>query len=354
MKNFIYYFPTLATGFPLQVVFFVTNRCNSKCRMCFNWKNQNLGQDLSLPEISKLTKSMKPFYWLLISGGEPFLRNDLDRICDLFYENCKVRNISIPTNAILSEKIEETVKKILEACPEAKIIITLSLDGIGDMHDQIRGVTGSFEKLLQTYRLLSELRAKSKNLFIAINVTFSYYNQEKLKDIYNFVKNNLQVDNFNISFVRGNTREEIAKKVDYKLYAEFFNFLSKEKNNLKFAYYPWPISLFANAKDSLQSKIIIDVCKGRKWRINCLAGQRSVTITAEGDIYPCELFLEKMGELRKSNFDFGKIWRSKRAKEIRANILNTGCSCTYECALSNSILFNPKAYPFLIKEIIKK
>ena len=67
------------------LIFFVTSRCNSKCRTCFYWEELNQDTDLSFEEIERLSATMPRFNEIWLSGGEPTLRADLVEILALFY-----------------------------------------------------------------------------------------------------------------------------------------------------------------------------------------------------------------------------------------------------------------------------
>ena len=82
------------------LIFFVTSKCNSNCKFCFYKSKLNSGDDLSLGEIRKISLGIGNFTNLLFSGGEPFLREDLPEIVDIFISQNQVKNISIPTNGI--------------------------------------------------------------------------------------------------------------------------------------------------------------------------------------------------------------------------------------------------------------
>ena len=75
-------------------------------------------------------------------------------------------------------------------------------------------------------------------------------------------------------------------------------------------------------------------------------------ITSRGEVYPCELLDRKLGDLRGKDFDFQRIWHGEDADAIRRHIHDTGCFCTYECFLTNSIVFNPRMVPRLLREWI--
>jgi len=79
---------------PRQVgylIFYVTNRCNFRCEFCFYYAEIEKGRkpnELSLDEIDQLTRKLGPLLQLSLTGGEPFLRKDLDEITHMFVENC--------------------------------------------------------------------------------------------------------------------------------------------------------------------------------------------------------------------------------------------------------------------------
>ncbi|MCG2717615.1 MAG: radical SAM protein, partial [Nanoarchaeota archaeon] len=96
---------------PSYIIFFVTTKCNARCNHCFFWKNLNKNKnELSFEEIEKLSLSLKKVSNLSISGGEPFLREDLPKICELFCKNNGLKKLHIPTNGLMTER----TKKMLE------------------------------------------------------------------------------------------------------------------------------------------------------------------------------------------------------------------------------------------------
>ena len=82
------------------LIFFVTSRCNSKCRTCFYWEELNQDTDLSFEEIERLSATMPRFNEIWLSGGEPTLRADLVEILELFYRANGVRSINLPANGM--------------------------------------------------------------------------------------------------------------------------------------------------------------------------------------------------------------------------------------------------------------
>src|SRR5436190_17982316 len=125
---------------------FVTSRCNSLCRTCFYFDKLNSRDDLTFSQIARIAETAPPFRKLWLSGGEPFMRDELAEIVALFVERNGVHNVNLPTNGLLPDKIFPTMDRMLEQCPRTSIDLNFSLDGLEDTHDSIRGVPNNFER----------------------------------------------------------------------------------------------------------------------------------------------------------------------------------------------------------------
>ena len=70
-----------------DIILFVTDRCNMKCDHCMFWERiDNPGDEHSLEELEKMAASIPPLRTVSITGGEPFLRSDLERLVEIFYK----------------------------------------------------------------------------------------------------------------------------------------------------------------------------------------------------------------------------------------------------------------------------
>ena len=87
---------------PVYLIHFVTEVCNLRCSHCFDFFYEEGPRrkpfELKLDEIDRMTRSMGELLFLLPTGGEPFLRADLPKIIELYYKNCRLRNVGMPTN----------------------------------------------------------------------------------------------------------------------------------------------------------------------------------------------------------------------------------------------------------------
>ena len=172
---------------PFSVVVSVSFRCNSKCRTCDVWRKPN--DDLTVEEWDKVFAHLghAPFY-MTFTGGEPFLRKDLDELVIRAYRHCRPEVITIPTNGMLTDRVLAMTDRMCRECPTSSIGINLSLDGIGDEHDDIRGVEGNWAQSMETWRQLKELQQQHKNLVLTVHTVVSRFNVHRFKEIYGGLK----------------------------------------------------------------------------------------------------------------------------------------------------------------------
>jgi MoaA/NifB/PqqE/SkfB family radical SAM enzyme len=131
-----------------SVFLFATVNCNSKCRTCFYAKETHPGEDLTFDEIRRLAESAPQFDKLWLSGGEPLMREELVEVVQLFYRNCGIKTVNFPTNGLLADRVVTEVKRLADTCPKLAIHLNFSLDGLGEVHDRIRGVPGGFDRTI--------------------------------------------------------------------------------------------------------------------------------------------------------------------------------------------------------------
>ena len=122
---------------------------------------------------------------ITFTGGEPFLRHDLDEMVISAYKHCRPSVITIPTNGLLTDRIVGRVDRICRECPTSQIGINLSLDGVGEEHDDIRGVPGNWDKSMATWKKLKELQKSRPNLVLTVHTVVSRFNQDRFREIYN-------------------------------------------------------------------------------------------------------------------------------------------------------------------------
>ncbi len=355
MRYFLKYTPYIfRKSRVIQLTFFVTRRCNSRCSFCFYLSQQPEVQEreLTLDEIERFSSSMGELLWLLFSGGEVFLRDDIVEIARIFYRNNRPSILTLPTNALLPEVVYERTEEILKSCPESVVVVKLSLDGIGEEHDAIRGVKGNFEKVMETYSRLKEL-LKYPNFELGVNTVFCSANQDRVMDVLRFVEREMpEIRTHTVSLIRGNPRDTGLKQVDLEKYRETISFLERKLDSRRGSY-SFAGSRLKTAQDILQRRLIYETARQNRRLIPCFAGRLNLVVTENGDVYPCEILSEKLGNLREHGYDMNRILESERAKRVIADIAAGRCHCTHECYFVTNILFNLRMYPKLLWEYLK-
>jgi len=337
---------------PLYLVFFVTSACNARCRHCLLAGIDPGKNQLKLEEIEKVSRSMDDFLFLLPTGGEPFLRPDLSEIVRIFHRNNRVRNVGIPTNGSLTERVVETTRTILRSCPDLDLMVDVSLDGIGADHDEIRGFPGLFEKATATWRELKKLEKEYPRFTSTIETTVSSYNDSKLLEMYDYFTRELGADTLFTLLTRGKPMEPSAKFFNIDNYERYARAMETglRKRELT-GYSRFPLADLINAKRIIRHKIIARLIRENRMILPCQGGTLGAALFANGDVLPCELHADlKLGNVRDEGYDFKKIWFGEKARAARRTIRESKCFCTYECFLTLNILFNPRMYPLILYE----
>ena len=334
---------------PINVTFSVTRRCQSRCRTCFIWKNcptEDPSDDLDLEAIERLFRSIGWTYFFNVSGGEPFLRNDLPEIVRLACRHLRPAVVHIPTNALMPEKIEESTRRILQIiekeAPGTVLTIKPSFDGIGTQHDRIRGIPGNFEKLLDTIERLRKLKEEYRYLHVGVGTVVSRFNQDSLSDIIEYA-GKLGVDTY-INEV-AEEREEFFNlgsgiTPDGNSYAEIMDvFKDNVRGRLKTMNL---LSRVTTAMRIVYYDLASEILNQNRQVIPCYAGILNVHINSDGGIWPCAVLAYKgqMGRIDEET-GFLEIWNSKEAKKTRKDIARGKCACPLANQAYSNILLDP-------------
>jgi MoaA/NifB/PqqE/SkfB family radical SAM enzyme len=323
---------------PMSLTLSVTYRCNSHCKTC-NIHNKT-AKELSLEEWEKVADTLRGnVFWLTFSGGEPFLRKDLVELVQLFYRYARPSIINIPTNGLLSDVTLQAVKRIAISCEKAQIIVNVSIDDIEEKHDIIRGVQGSYNKAIETFRGLKGL--KLPNLTVGIHTVISRYNVSNVPQIYDTIRS-LSPDSYVTEIAE--EREELCtvgsgitpQPDEYSIAADFLidairkhhlNGVGRVAGAFRIQYYDMVKRLLSEDRQI----------------IPCYAGFASAQIAPDGEVWACCTKAESMGNLRDYDYDFKRAWFSEKAEALRRSIKNGMCYCPLANVSYTNMLFNPSA-----------
>ncbi len=328
---------------PKTILLFVTNSCQMRCEFCsYKDKFNVVEEQLSLNEIESLAKNFKNLPRLILTGGEPFLREDINNICSIFHRYCKTTYIGIVTNGYLTEKIFYKVRSILEQTKIRYLKIQISLDALSEEHDRLRGTNSAFYKAVETLVALKKLEVKYRNLFLEISSVVTTF---LINDIERFV-NYFQAFRVPIKF-------SIIRNAGSRI----FDFTEENLNPLcprPGAIYPTieQLGIFYKTTKEINDRSeyrfwsffqqmkfenCLRILKEKRRILPCYAGSIEAVIYDNGDVAFCEN-IPPIGNLNNCKLDFYSIWNSEKANNLRSAL--NQCACINGCNIITSMSYD--------------
>lgn len=297
----------------------VTYRCNARCTMCNRYKCPSKpDEELSLETIKKLPK----MYFTNITGGEPFIREDLPDIVRELYK--KSDRIVVSTNGFFTDRII----KLCEEFPN--VGIRISIEGLEETNNKIRGLDDGFNKGYSTLKKLVEM----KHPDVGFGMTVQDANAKDLVPLYK-LSNEMNMEFATASlhnsfyFVEAKNiikdRPMVAKEFE-KLINELLNSNSPKK---------WFRAYFNHG--------LINYIYGQKRLLPCDMAFDTFFIDPYGDVMPCNGTKEKevMGNLNNQTWD--ELWNSEQAEKVRNKVRH----CDRQCWMIGSV--SPAMHKYIWK-----
>ena len=334
---------------PVSLVLFLTNRCNARCSFCFvdfdNKITQNKKNELTTNDYEKISINLKDsLVHLNITGGEPFLRSDIDQIVLNFIKNSGVSSIVFSTNGSYPKRIKEFVQNVCMKNPNVEFIFQFSIDSFPDEHDKIRKIPGLSEKTFESYNIVKN---SSKNCIATCNLTVSEQNYFKIVEIYNFLTKEKNIETINPIIVRNEGVFSIKDDLKNKLllaYKDLTSLITKEIKQKKLRGFS-NFSLtgeILNAKNEISFDMVQKSYLKPKFYTQCVAGSIFGVIQSDSNIYPCEILKEPLRNIKDYNLEFMSLWKNKKSNETRKWIKDTKCNCHWECIYTYNLISSPK------------
>jgi len=254
--------------------------------------------------------TLPPMVRLNITGGEPFLRDDLGDILDVV--KTKAKRVVISTNGFLTKKISDVLEK------HRDVGVRISFDGIGETHDRIRGIRLAHWRALTTLKALKELGIKD----LGIAVTISDQNARDMVSLYQLARDHrveLATAILHNAYYFHKEDNEIIHKDD----------VEREIGNLIREYLrsPHPKNWFR----AYFTHGIIDHMRGKPRALKCTMATDSFFIDPYGNIRPCNVMDLPFGNIREKSFE--EIWKSPEAERARQCVE----SCERNCWMIGSV-----------------
>jgi MoaA/NifB/PqqE/SkfB family radical SAM enzyme len=294
--------------------------------MCNIWRTPaHGGAEMRPGAYRALPRSLR---YVNITGGEPFLRHDLPEIIAQIVETCPRAELVISTNGLLPQKVREMMPQILAVAPSRRCGVAVSVDGLQEMHDQVRGVKGAYGKARHTLEALKDLDVKGVRIaFTAVPENISH-----MRRVYELSRE-LGVE-FTCAIAHCSPHYFMTAEGSFaippaELRAEIRPIAAAELRRLSpkrwaRAYFLAGLMRFAERRGRM---------------LPCRAGVDTLFITPEGDVYPCNVFSACMGNISRGPFE--ELWRSEEAQAARARLQGCRDGCWMICSARTSMRRHP-------------
>lgn len=297
----------------------VTYRCNAKCTMCNRYKVPSKPEEeLSVEAISKLPE----MYFTNITGGEPFIREDLKDIVRELYK--KSERIVISTNGFFTDRIVDLCKEF------PQIGIRISIEGLEQTNNEIRGLDDGFNRGYTTLKTLVDMGMKD----VGFGMTVQDKNAPDLVALYD-ISDELGMEFATASlhnsfyFVESNNiiHDRLAVAQSFE---DLINRLLSSNSPKK-----WFRAYFNHG--------LINYIFSQKRLLPCDMSFDTFFVDPYGDVMPCNGTKEKevMGNINTQTWD--ELWNSEEAEAVRRKVR----CCDRNCWMIGSV--SPAMHKYIWK-----
>jgi MoaA/NifB/PqqE/SkfB family radical SAM enzyme len=331
---------------PSWCTYLVTYRCNARCGMCDSWRMKP-GRELTPAEVATVFGKLGRLDVVRVTGGEPFLRDDLDDVTDAIVRESRPLVLHVTTNGSMPEHVEKFAAR--HRRPK-RLSVMVSLDGHRDVHDANRGARVTYDLALETVRRLAHLRRRRDGLDVAVNYTA--ISAQSLEDVPR-VRADLAPLGVDLQVVlayeasatyglklRGKKAEHLVPERGYPLHpdlatADVTGFVASELRATA--------SLASGARRlgkryylrGLMARLRGDPSPAP--RPPCVELRSHVRVMPDGSVPVCQFNGERVGDLRSESLR--DVWHGARARESRAWV--DACpGCWAECEVMPNAIYS--------------
>jgi radical SAM protein with 4Fe4S-binding SPASM domain len=320
---------------PLKLNFCLTYQCQYRCKTCNIWQRTPSGE-LTTDEVIAVVRENPAITWVDLTGGEIFLRSDIDDILDAVVTGWRrLALLHFPTNGFLTDRIVRSVERIAGRGP-AQTIVTVSLDGDEQTNDEVRGIKGGFRRQIETFKALRRI----PGIVTALGMTISACNLGRIAQTFEACAREcpgLDIDDIHLNVAQtsahyyGNDEQSgirpspQAARLELKEYRTLRRHARSAQHLLETSYLRYLDQFLLTGRTpmpchSLRASCFVDPC---------------------GVVYPCISYSKPIGRLRETGMRLDPIWNAHETKRLQSDIWRGECpQCWTACEAYQSILGN--------------
>jgi len=321
---------------PYKVTFVATYHCNFRCEMCNIWQKKSV-DEMTPAEVAHFFERWSQFRWVHLTGGELFMRRDLDDLVAAIQGSCRsLFLLNFPTTGWFGDKTISLVERTL-ARGVGRLMVTISLDGPRDLHDQLRGLPGSWDRAVETFRRLRGIARG--NFQTVIGMTLIPKNASAVDDtlaavrqiIPDFRRDELHL---NVGHSSGHYFDNQGYALDAR-HGEILRAIADHREQTGGRLHPVKF-----LEDRYQA-LVANYYDTGKSPLPCTALSSSCFIDAYWNLFACSIWSEQVGNLRANGFGLWDLWHGSRRRGLREAVVEQRCShCWTPCEAYPTILGN--------------
>ena len=291
---------------PERIQFPVNDVCNAKCVMCNIWQ-KNKTYEISAQELAKILRDplFSEVRGVGLNGGEPTLRRDLPELAETLIDSLpKLHSLSLITNGLHRKRAAENIRRLSETCRHRGIHlhVMVSLDGVGTLHDFVRGRNGNF---INADGLLDDLISNNWADTLQIGCTVvnqNVYGIHELLDYANqkgvYIKYRLGVPHRRLY----KPAEDHAFTLGKTTWPDLKPFQLNDDQTVHFAEFLLNLVKHyeqSRAQQWFYRSLVAQILEGKPRQAGCAWRNAGVTLTSRGELAYCAVESDTLGDATK-------------------------------------------------------
>jgi len=288
----------------MEACIIVTYRCNAKCHMCNTWRYPTKPiEEITPATVDKLPTGLD---FINITGGEPFLRQDLEQIIEVALK--KTKRLVISSNGYFTERMVALARRF------PQIGVRISIEGLPAANDKLRGINDGFDRGLRSLIELKSLGIKD----LGFGMTVSDANAKDMIELYRLA------DSMGLEFATASTHNS------YYFHKNDNTFIDPEMIAGEFEKISCELLKTNRPKNWFRAYFnhgMANYVRGGRRLLPCEVGTDMFFVDPWGRVLPCNGMDSEMpmGDLTKQTFD--EIWHSEQAIKVRDTVQCCDKSC---------------------------
>ncbi len=320
---------------PHRAVVALTRRCNCRCSQCSSWAMEP-GQEMGPSELGRLFASMPRLVWLDLTGGEPCLRPDLLGCLEAVLDHSpSLAVLHFPTNGWFPERAAAAARLVRQRRPDVELLITVSIDGPPALHDRMRGREGSFERAVESWKLLTAI----PGVEVFVGTTVGPDNRDALDELGALLRRALpgfedrhwhwNLYQVSALFFGNAPLDGADRAADLRLVARHLR-------------RRWPPR---SPVDLMELGFLVNLrawLAGEPLGMPCQALRSACFVSAEGQLYPCHVWDRPIADLRARGWDLRGVWAEPATLAARRGAVALDCGgCFTPCEAYPTLAGSP-------------